>query len=265
MFKGGTALRKLFAGAAGRFSTDIDLALRDADSDSGPVTDLVAEHCTADLGPFTFAASQRRGRWMIEVDSDFGTIPIPLKLDVGPPCWLEPELRSFVPAPVHRVYDFELPVLPTVALVENVAEKIARLNRFAAARDASDLVWAARTPPHSAIDRTLVRRLAVLKVWVDVNGLDGHWTPADSARPFDAAWLQSGREWDDESIGLLAHPAPSIADLERDLIACWSDIAALDTDDLTVAEADPRDRAKVIDLITELPQVLVTREDLWRR
>jgi len=33
VFKGGTALRKLFAGAQGRFSTDLDLASADLDAD----------------------------------------------------------------------------------------------------------------------------------------------------------------------------------------------------------------------------------------
>lgn len=39
---------------------------------------------------------------------------MPLKLDVGPPCWLEPEVRAFVATPVQDRYDFTLPPLPTM-------------------------------------------------------------------------------------------------------------------------------------------------------
>lgn len=56
-FKGGTALRKLMAGAQGRFSTDMDLAAQpDADADRRALTGLVADYCTTTLGPFRFTA-----------------------------------------------------------------------------------------------------------------------------------------------------------------------------------------------------------------
>ena len=35
VFKGGTALRKLYAGNAGRFSTDLDFSVRDPDDRPG--------------------------------------------------------------------------------------------------------------------------------------------------------------------------------------------------------------------------------------
>lgn len=169
VFKGGTALRKLFAGPAGRFSTDIDLSLASPDEDRVAVADLVAETIdNAELGPFRYRVEQRRGRWMIHVDTDIAPVTIPLKLDVGPPCWLAADVRPFLHVPIHDRYDFALPALPTMRLEENLAEKIARLNRLAAARDASDLVWAATTPPFSNMDRATVRRLAMLKIWVDV-------------------------------------------------------------------------------------------------
>jgi uncharacterized protein len=54
-----------------------------------------------------------------------------------------------------------------MALGENMAEKIARLTRRTPARDVYDLVWIATTSPHSSFDRASVRRVAVLKNWVD--------------------------------------------------------------------------------------------------
>lgn len=115
---------------------------------------------------------------------------------------------------------------------ENLAEKIARLNRVSAARDASDLVWAATTPPFSGVDRDLLRRLAVLKMWVDAHGLDGHWLTVGTPGGFDSSiWLRTGREWDDESIGLLTHPPPPIEVLEASLDNLWSFLADLDVDE----------------------------------
>jgi len=267
VFKGGTALRKLYAGGAGRFSTDIDLALADPAGDRDTVADLAAGLLDGiELGPFNFSAEQRRGRWMIAVRSEFGDVPMPLKLDVGPPCWLKPEVRPFVATPIQTRYDFELPGLPAMRLEENLAEKVARLNRMAAARDASDLVWVATTPPHSGSDRALIRKLATLKVWVDVNGLDGHWRRTDGAAPLDVgSWMRTGRTWDDESIGLLAHPPPPIAQLEADLVRLWAHLGELDDSEVQLGRALEGDRAAVVAAITALPGAALTPEVLWAR
>ena len=40
-FKGGTALRKLFAGTEGRFSTDLDFSVHSAEEEMGAVVDLL--------------------------------------------------------------------------------------------------------------------------------------------------------------------------------------------------------------------------------
>lgn len=42
-FKGGTALRKLYAGTAGRFSTDLDFSVRDADEDGDAILEILVE------------------------------------------------------------------------------------------------------------------------------------------------------------------------------------------------------------------------------
>lgn len=150
-------------------------------------------------------------------------------------------------------------------LEENLAEKVARLNRLAAARDASDLLWVATTPPHSAADRALIRRLAVLKVWVDVNGLDGHWLPVGGVRGLDMGrWLQTGRDWDDESIGLLSHPPPPIAELEADLVRLRAQLGELDQLEGRLAVAREEDRAVVVTSIVALPGAAVVADDLWR-
>lgn len=127
VFKGGTALRKLFVGSQGRFSTDLDLAAVESGGDRAALAELVADQARTTLGPFRFEPDCKRGRWHIHVHSPYADSEIAIKLDVGPPCWIEPELRSFVEHPTQRRYGFDLPSLPCVRLEEILAEKIARL------------------------------------------------------------------------------------------------------------------------------------------
>jgi len=63
VFKGGTALRKLYAGAQGRFSTDLDFAVTEPTVDRTALAELVATEVGTDIGPFRFEPSESRGRW----------------------------------------------------------------------------------------------------------------------------------------------------------------------------------------------------------
>lgn len=264
IFKGGTALRKLFAGRQGRFSTDIDLAMAETRANRDDLAELIAGESRAAPGPFQFDPSFQRGRWEIRVSSEFGNPPVTIKLDVGPPCWLAPVTRPFVEHPTHRRYGFELPALPCMPLEEILAEKIARLTRQATARDAYDLVWAATTSPHSQFAPEVVRRLAALKVWVDNHGLRPEWSKALAPVPLEpAGWLASKGTWDDEQIGLLAGPPPKMVDLERDLQRLYAWIADLTQEEARFAQANPNDRGDVIRAILNLPGVRLTEDDLW--
>jgi hypothetical protein len=113
-----------------------------------------------------------------------------------------------------------------VELAENIAEKIARLNRRCPRY--LDLVWLASTPGLN-VDRDLVRRLAVLKAWVDLNGLR-----SEHARP--------------------AHrPTPRLADLGQALSRLYRWLADLTPDERSIAEGRPQDRPLVLRLLRELP------------
>ncbi len=100
-FKGGTALRKLFAGAQGRFSTDIDFAAAEADVDRIALASVIAGECAVALGPFVFTPAEARERWHIAIASEFGNPNLTMKLEVGPPCWLKPVPREFVATPTQ--------------------------------------------------------------------------------------------------------------------------------------------------------------------
>jgi len=262
-FKGGTALRKVYAGAAGRFSTDLDFAVASLDDDPDTVIELLVDeiHGT-ELGPFTFGIETRRNRHTITYRSDLGPDPGELlqsKIDVGPPPWLRPVSRSWVAVPIHDRYGGPLPSLPVVNLAENVAEKIARLNRRSPARDVYDLVWVAGTPGLD-LDRALIRRLTVLKAWVDLHGLHtehARWAaPLPNARPFDVErWLspRAASDFDDQAIGLLTVPPPDLTDLGRDLSRLYQWIADLDDDEQQIAEGRPQDRGLVLSLLAKLP------------
>jgi predicted nucleotidyltransferase component of viral defense system len=260
-FKGGTAIRKVYAGASGRFSTDLDFAVRNLADDPSTVLDLIAEACDGlELGGIRFSIEERRGKLHLSYASDLvaGTGALSSKLDVGPPPWLTPEDRAWVPLPIHDRYGGLLPHLPVVRVEETVAEKIARLTRRTYARDAYDLVWIARQPG-LALNQALVRRLAVLKCWVDLHGLTAAhhaWSPAHGPLAFDVdRWLRPriASEFDDEQIGLLTTPPPDLDELGADLPRYYSWLGDLDEDERAIAAGAAGDRALVLRLLGELP------------
>jgi predicted nucleotidyltransferase component of viral defense system len=163
--------------------------------------------------------------------------------------------------PVHDSYGGGLPALTCVQLEENLAEKIARLNRTTTARDIYDLVWIWQTFRRQSgvrIDANLIRRLAVLKIWVDANGLsaDGtSWKPGHEAFPFDPErWLRerSARDFDTEDIGHLAVPPPDLDELGKDLRTCYSFLLDLDADERAVADLHGGHRQRVLRMLTDL-------------
>lgn len=261
-FKGGTALRKLYAGNQGRFSLDLDFAVVNIGTDVETVVDLLAEEVTGlRIGPFDYGIRERRGKRILTMSSAWGASgTLESKLDVNPPPWLEPVTRGWVVMPIHGAYGGPLPALTVVRLEENVAEKVARLNRTTTARDVYDLVWLWRHFRHDGgLDAALVRRLAVLKIWVDKHGLsaDGaHWKPGHDSVPFEAdAWLRDRvpGEFDKEDIGQLAVPTPDLDELAKDLAAGYAFLRDLDADEQVVAAISATDRPTVLRMLAELP------------
>ena len=259
--KGGTAIRKLYAGKEGRFSLDLDFAVCGIDDDR----DIVAMEFAGavdglSIRPFAYGIEERRGKYSVTMKSKFvSEASLSTKLDFAPAPWLKPMQRSWVAMPIHAQYGFELPQINTVRLEENLAEKIARLNRTTTARDMYDLAWVAGTPAISqSLDWALIRRLAVLKVWVDTNGMHAgrsYWQPAHRGSAFDSErWLRKRGEdeFDLEDIGALAVPTPTAAALSKAVGIGYSFLADLDSDELVAARSDERDRSLVIRMLKDL-------------
>jgi len=263
IFKGGTSLRKLYAGNAGRFSLDLDFstAVIGTAADDALLGLLTAIE-DLEIGPFRYGATEHRGKWSLTFAHGFGgDTDLKSKLDLNPPPWLPPVRRGWRPLTIHEQYGAPpLPELQVVRLEENIAEKIARLNRATPARDMYDLRWVmTNTAETGELDLALMRRLAVLKIWVDANGVhagDTFWKPGHEGPPFDPdLWLRdrSNDEFDEEDIGALAVPVPTASELSEALRNYFAFLADLDDDEKTVARALERDRPLVLRLLGELP------------
>ncbi|MFT3877518.1 MAG: nucleotidyl transferase AbiEii/AbiGii toxin family protein [Propioniciclava sp.] len=184
VFKGGTALRKFRAGNAGRFSTDLDFA---APGEDLPLAVLGALD-GAELDGFSFVIENlgddgRRGD--LRIMTPFGSPRLGAKVELARhPLSLAADLLEPIRLPIHDRYDFELTSTPVVRVEEAVAEKPARYRRVSLARDLYDLQWYATS---GAMDRALVRRLWVLKVYRDIV-VDGR-----GSKPIDPADVLADR------------------------------------------------------------------------
>lgn len=147
-----------------------------------------------------------------------------------------------------------------IRIEENIAEKISRLNRLTTARDMYDLAWLANHRRDlGGLDTALIRRLAVLKIWVDANGVAGanaHWKPGHEPRAFSPEnWLRprGSDEFDLEDIGALAVPTPTSTELSTTVSNHYDFLADLDADEIRLSAALEKDRHLALRLLAELP------------
>ena len=260
--KGGTALRKLYSGKEGRFSLDLDFAIDDDEANvEDSAFDFVAAIDGLKLGPFSYSVSERRGKWYIGISSQFNEGDIfKTKLDFASYPWMPTVKRIIVGLPIHKQYGFDLPEIRTVLLEENMAEKIARLNRGNTARDLYDLNWIMNNQAIAGdVDKNLLRRLVVLKIWVDSHGMhygNVWWREAHAPSVFDPEkWLydRSPKDVDSEDIGTLAVPAPTAEELLEGLKINFAFLLDLDDVERTIAKSNAKDRSIVIQALSALP------------
>jgi predicted nucleotidyltransferase component of viral defense system len=242
VLKGGTSLRKLRAGNAGRFSTDLDFATPDADT-----AELLLDTLDgAELFDVRFSLTERETlRAKLVIDTPLGQPQIPARVEISPRgLWLPTQLTTPVVLPVHAGYEFTLPAIPAPALEESLSEKLAAWRRRRKLRDLYDLNLFSR----GSLNEPLIRRLLVLKVWHDVvdDGL--------GAKPFDPAEIVADidpRRLPPEDIGLLTQPVDPMA-----WLACvrsgYAFVSPLDEVERRVARCNPGDRYEVTQLVAAL-------------
>lgn len=271
VIKGGTGLRKFYAGNAGRFSTDLDFALSKHSLQVEQIQEQLLKVINSYKNDyFAYKVTERRGRLVIEYETDFiDTFVLSTKIDIAPTVWVKPQLMNWINIPIHQTYGFELPKIQVINLWENMAEKIARLNRRLLARDIYDLVWIAKTSPYSAFNKDSVRNISVLKVWTDQFGLSSDvqsWGNAFHADNYNISrWsnMLNPKEIDDEQIGLLTTPPPQIAELARDLYQYYGFLANLTAEENNIIKNKSLARKTVIDRILALHNINLKRVDIW--
>ena len=169
-FKGGTALRKFHFGKAGRFSTDLDFWSAD------PIyTDHVIgwlnigfEHQGVRFGSKNLEdEGEIHAEWWAETD-ELGRTDEPSSIEfsfrhrfVGTTV---PDERPPIPG-VDGSMGFDPVRVPVYDLLENVAEKLARIRRSPKARDFYDLALIGPNMDEAHLPR--IRRLTAWKVFLD--------------------------------------------------------------------------------------------------
>lgn len=206
-FKGGTALRKIYLGATGRFSLDLDFTATGETSPDTLILDVVALlHEQTHHGltftiadPDYYATADSCGaevvythRWVAE-----GRFGLQISFRARP-------LLHITPMPLRheRYFDWlgiEPPQVPTLNLHELLGEKIRASVQRSRVRDLYDLYMLS----HQPFERQLVRQIAVIKCW------------------------ETGYAFD---------PAAFLASLAEDRFD-WSDLARLIRSDRSVAPA----------------------------
>ena len=196
VFKGGSALRKFVFGSRGRFSVDLDFTIRDRYYGEHLLSALQGglEHQGvrfAVVGEVDMDAL--KASWHADVPSQVGLgrtiFPSRLDFSVRPTLLrADRRARAQIFGMEARYLEFEPVLMPTMALSENAAEKLARFRRIIVSRDVYDLSLLAE---HVRDQLPLVRELLLYKVYFDV--------VVD--RRGGAAPFQLGAEYRDHGIG----------------------------------------------------------------
>lgn len=173
-FKGGTAIRKFHLGHGGRFSTDLDFAIKDQ-AVATHVLDALARGFECEGVRFALDGKpsedpgETHARWRASVPSaaELGST-ISAKLDFSRHgVWMpyQQKARAAIDTIDAKTIGFKLVCPPLVDLRENLSEKLARFRRLPLARDVFDLVNLAAAVRG---EMPLIRELLFLKIWGDV-------------------------------------------------------------------------------------------------
>lgn len=169
-FKGGTLLRKMVFGPRGRLSTDLDFTQR-----SGiPVDDLMLTMLDALSAPYhglSFRFDKDKDWYLTEDGCAANPVCFHDDNKNGVKIKLQVSTREMPVMPVvamaqldqdyFRLLPFKPAAIPSIAFEEAIAEKIRAASQRSKIRDLHDLSEIAGR----ALNRDLIRSLAVLKLW----------------------------------------------------------------------------------------------------
>ena len=206
-FKGGTCLRKMIIGSQGRFSTDLDFTGIEEHDHQDVILDMM-EAFEQSFHGIQFAIpdesyyeTQDGLSWGVNPsyvhEWNAGGSEVRLQISRRETPTLPTERRP----PIEQSYFQYLPFTPAaitcLALPEIIAEKIRACYQRNKARDIYDLGIFANRP----LDRPLVRRLVVLKLWQARDRFD----PERLMRKFE-----DGNDFDWEDLGQLVRRTVAI-------------------------------------------------------
>ncbi len=171
VFKGGTYLRMMVTGDVGRLSEDLDFTNLGLPED--PEAELAAAFAPAHHGvTFRIVEPYRTARrnWASQVryahDWDEGQFRLEISYREAP--LLPPRTWEPLPQPYFTALPFPLPRIPSLRVEEAMAEKLRAIQQRATERDLYDAIRYAR----KGFDPSLVRLLAVAKLWSDRDAFD---------------------------------------------------------------------------------------------
>lgn len=235
-FKGGTCLRKMFLGAQGRFSTDLDFTGIEEHDHEDVIPEMMGAfeqpfhgvQCEIDLGAYYETADTLswganptyRHDWNTGGDSE-----VKLQVSRCETPILPTERRSQLAQTYFQFLGFNPAEIQCLALNEILAEKIRASYQRNKARDIYDLGMFATRP----LPQPLIRRLVVIKLWQARDSFD----PNALMQKFEAG---QDFNWDD-----LRQLTRRTAEINREAItqACvrgYSFLAQLTPDEEKLAQ-----------------------------
>ena len=171
-FKGGTCLRKMFIGSGGRFSTDLDFTRVEEHDHQDVILDMMEAFeqpfhgLRFDVPDDSYYETQDGLSWGVNpvYAHDWnagGQSQIRLQVSRREVPTLSPSRNAQCVQSYFRHLPFDPVDITCLALPEIIAEKIRACYQRSKARDIYDLSVFATRP----LDRPLIRRLVVLKLW----------------------------------------------------------------------------------------------------
>jgi predicted nucleotidyltransferase component of viral defense system len=171
VFKGGTYLRLMVTGDTGRLSEDLDFTNQALPPDPEPLLKVAFEQPHHGVR-FTVQDPYRteRRNWACRVGyaHEWDEGQFRLEISYRESTLLPPGRWEPLPQPYFRALPFVPRPIPCLRLEEGLAEKLRAIQQRATERDLYDAVRFGR----KGFDITLVRLLAVAKLWTDREAFD---------------------------------------------------------------------------------------------